>query len=81
MLCRSDEIDSEEDKDSLTLASIKSVTSVATGTVYSLMETAHPVFRKLRRFWNSPVESHKEVGDMKNYQLGKDAGFCRVLAT
>lgn len=54
-------IEDDDDKDSLTLASIKSVTSAATGTVYSLMETAHPAFRKLKRLWNSPLESHREV--------------------
>ena len=54
--------DSDGGDDSVTLASNKSVTSAATGTVYSLMETAHPVFRKLKRLWNSPLESHREVG-------------------
>ena len=37
------------------------VTSLGTSTVYSLIETSHPVFGKVKRLWNSPMESHREV--------------------
>ena len=41
--------------------SITAATSMTSGTVYSLIETAHPVFGKVKRLWNSSVESHREV--------------------
>ena len=37
------------------------LTSLGTSTVYSLIETSHPVFGKVKRLWNSPMESHREV--------------------
>ena len=40
----------------------RTLTSVATSTAYSLIETAHPVFGRVKRLWNSPLESHREVG-------------------
>ena len=30
-------------------------------TCYSFIETAHPVFHKVKKFWMSPLESHREV--------------------
>ena len=42
------------------------VTSLGTSTVYSLIETSHPVFGKVKRLWNSPMESHREVRVRKN---------------
>ena len=35
--------------------------SQSTSTAYSLIETAHPVFGRVKRLWNSPMESHREV--------------------
>ena len=32
-----------------------------TSTCYSFIETAHPAFHKVKKFWSSPVESHREV--------------------
>ena len=32
-------------------------------SVYSLIETSNPVFGQVKRLWNSPVESHREVND------------------
>lgn len=43
------------------VGSLTAATSVTSGTVYSLIETAHPVFGKVKRLWNSSVESHREV--------------------
>ena len=40
----------------------RTLTSTATSTAYSLIETAHPVFGRVKRLWNSPLESHREVG-------------------
>ena len=40
----------------------RTLTSTATSTVYSLIETAHPVFGRVKRLWNSPLENHREVG-------------------
>ena len=39
----------------------RTLTSTATSTAYSLIETAHPVFGRVKRLWNSPLESHREV--------------------
>lgn len=50
------ESEEKEDEGSRTL------TSTATSTAYSLIETAHPVFGRVKRLWNSPLESHREVG-------------------
>ena len=35
--------------------------SLATSSAYSLIETSHPLFGKIRRLWNSADESHREV--------------------
>ena len=43
------------------------LTSLGTSTVYSLIETAHPVFGKVKRLWNSPMESHREVSTFVTY--------------
>ena len=43
------------------------LTSLGTSTVYSLIETAHPVFGKVKRLWNSPMESHREVSTFITY--------------
>ena len=40
------------------------LTSLGTSTVYSLIETSHPVFGKVKRLWNSPMESHREVSKL-----------------
>jgi len=32
-----------------------------TSTCYSFIETAHPVFHKVKKLWMSPLESHREV--------------------
>lgn len=47
------ETGSEEDAPSLSMTTAS--------TAYSLIETAHPMFGKVKRFWNSPMESHREV--------------------
>ena len=38
-----------------------SVSSHASSSVYSLIESAHPVFGRVKRLWHSPLESHREV--------------------
>lgn len=38
-----------------------SVSMVTTCTAYSLIETSHPVFGRVKGLWNSPTESHREV--------------------
>lgn len=48
-----DEDDEEED--------LPSVSMATTCTAYSLIETAHPVFGRVKGLWNSPTESHREV--------------------
>ncbi len=35
--------------------------SAATSSAYTLMDTAHPVFGRVKRLWNSPLESHREI--------------------
>lgn len=35
--------------------------SLASSSAYSLIETSHPVFGRVKRLWNSPLESHREV--------------------
>ena len=40
---------------------IQSGVSVGNSSAYSLIETSHPVFGKVKRLWNSPDESHREV--------------------
>ena len=35
-----------------------------TSTCYSFIETAHPAFHKVKKFWSSPVESHREVSHL-----------------
>ena len=32
-------------------------------TCFSFLETAHPVFHKVRKFWMSPLESQREVSN------------------
>ena len=44
------------------------VTSLGTSTVYSLIETSHPIFGKVKRLWNSPMESHREVREREDDQ-------------
>lgn len=39
-----------------------SITMTATSTAFSLIETSHSVFGRVKRLWNSPMESHREVG-------------------
>lgn len=38
-----------------------SVSMATTCTAHSLIETAHPVFGRVKGLWNSPTESHREV--------------------
>ncbi len=35
--------------------------SLGTSSAYSLVETSHSVFGKVKRLWNSSDESHREV--------------------
>ena len=35
--------------------------SLGSSSAYSLIETSHPLFGKIRRLWNSADESHREV--------------------
>lgn len=41
-----------------------------TSTCYSFIETAHPIFHKVKKFWMSPLESHREVS--MEYWICKD---------
>ena len=45
------------------------LSSLGTSTVYSLIETSHPVFGKVKRLWNSPMESHREVSRLATRTL------------
>ena len=38
-----------------------------TSTCYSFIESAHPVFHKVKKFWMSPLESHREVSKQIAY--------------
>ena len=53
--------DSSARVESTSASSGTGLTSLGTSTVYSLIETAHPVFGRVKRLWNSPMESHREV--------------------
>ena len=35
--------------------------SLASSSAYSLIETSNPVFGRVKRLWNSPLETHREV--------------------
>lgn len=48
-----DDDSNEEDKSSYSQST--------TSTCYSFIETAHPVFHKIKKLWMSPLESHREV--------------------
>ena len=39
----------------------QTATSCANSSVFSLIETSNPVFGRVRKLWNSPLESHREV--------------------
>ena len=47
--------DDDEDKSSYSQST--------TSTCYSFIETAHPVFHKIKKFWMSPLESQREVSN------------------
>ena len=53
-----------------------------TSTCYSFIETAHPVFHKVKKFWMSPLESHREVSShIQIYlRLILNAGHLLLLA-
>ena len=55
------EIGSEEDVQSGGVEEADYLSMSTTSTAYTLIETAHPVFDKVKRLWNSPMESHREV--------------------
>lgn len=38
-----------------------SLSMTTASTAYSLIETAHPIFNRVKKFWNSNMESHREV--------------------
>jgi len=44
---------------------ILSCSQSTTSTCYSFIETAHPAFHKVKKFWSSPIESHREVSHVK----------------
>jgi len=48
----------EEDNDGEDASSVAMTT---TSSAYSLIDTAHPVFGKVKKLWNSPLESHREA--------------------
>ncbi len=54
------EVEEEEDE-SEELGDIASLSITSASTAYTLIETAHPVFGKIKRLWNSPTESHREM--------------------
>ena len=61
-----------------------SVSMTTTSTAYSLIETSHPVFWRVKKLWNSNVESHREVGVVgsvkalvTNFRNNKGGGFNR----
>ena len=39
-----------------------SVSMTTASSAYSLIETSHSVFGRVKRLWNSPTEEHREVG-------------------
>ena len=39
----------------------QSRTSFGNSSAHSLIETSHSVFGRVKRLWNSPEESHREV--------------------
>jgi len=46
---------------------ILSCSQSTTSTCYSFIETAHPAFHKVKKFWSSPVEGHREVSHVKAF--------------
>lgn len=48
-------VESGEDED------IPSISVSTASTAYSLIETSHVVFNKVKKLWNSNQESHREV--------------------
>lgn len=38
-----------------------SVSMSTTSTAYTLIETSHSVFGRVKRLWNSPTEEHREA--------------------
>ncbi len=38
-----------------------SVSMTTTSTAYTLIETSHSVFGRVKRLWNSPTQDHREV--------------------
>lgn len=56
-----DKVDNEEDDLDVEEATSQTGISLANSSVYSLIETSNPVFGRVKRLWNSPLESHREV--------------------
>lgn len=56
-----DKVDNEKDDLDIEEATSQSGISLANSSVYSLIETSNPVFGRVKRLWNSPLESHREV--------------------
>lgn len=52
----------EGEEDSTEAEDAPSVSMTTTSTAYSLIEMSHPVFRPVKKLWNSHVDSHREVG-------------------
>lgn len=50
-------VEGEEDS-----SEAEDISMTTTSTAYSLIETSHPVFRPVKKLWNSNVDSHREVG-------------------
>ena len=57
------EQEQEEEEDGETIRSERrdSASTAGTASAYSLIDSALPVFGNVRRLWNSPLESHREV--------------------
>ena len=49
------------DSDSYAETLATSSSAVTSCSVYSLVETAHPVFGQVRKFWKTPSERHQDV--------------------
>ena len=71
-----DKVDNEEDDLDLEEAPSQTI-SLANSSVYSLIETSNPVFGRVKRLWNSPLESHREVSYF--LKMASDNIFCYVV--
>ncbi len=55
-----------------------SVSMTTTSSAYSLIDAAHPVFGKVKKLWNSPLESHREVHSHMSVFTASMSDVCDI---